>query len=327
MAKVRFRLKTAYKNGYSPIHLILEYNKQIITHSIGLTVPPQYWDAKTQRARKVKAFAYSEFNKTLQDIETSVDRAMVKLRNDLGRVPTKDETKKELNRLTDRNPVQSTSLFEFFDTLIAERKKDRNSKNTAQQNETLLGHLKEFCRHQKRPALTFEEINHNFLNQFKTFAYEVKNLNPNTLSKYIGLLKTAMREAQKRGLHHSLDYQFLTTNKVPTYDIYLNEEELAKIYALNLSDRKGHQTVRDLFIIGCFTGGQRFSDWAKLQNANIFVENGKRFFRYISTKTKTEAVVPLNHPFVQEILERYKGVLPKPLTNQKSNDYLKAIGE
>lgn len=327
MAKVRFRLKEPYKNGNCPIHLILEYNKQIITHSIGLTVPPQYWDSPTQRVKRVKTFPHGEFNKTLQDIETSIDRVMITLRNDLGRFPTKDETKKELNRLTDRNQTKPITLFEFFDTLILERKKDRDSKNTSQQNETLLTHLKDFCKHQKRTALNFADINHNFLNHFKSFAYEVKNLNPNSFSKYIGLLKTAMREAEKRGLHQSRDYQFLKTKKVQTHEIYLNEDELGKIYKLDLTNRKGHEAVRDLFIIGCFTGGQRFSDWAKLQTVNIFTENGKQFFRYISAKTQTEAVLPLNHSYVQEILERHKGVLPKPLTNQKSNEYLKEIGQ
>lgn len=327
MTKVRFRLKEAYKNGNSPIHLILEFNKERVNHATGLDLPPQYWDNQTQRAKKTKAFPYSEFNKALQDIETTIQRLLIALRNDLERVPTKDEIKKELNRLTNRNQVKPVTLFEFLETLIIERKNDRESDGISKSNKTLLAHLKEFCKTQKRSTLNFTDINHNFLKEFKKFGFDVKNLNPNTFHKYIRLLKTAMKEAQKRGFHQNQEYQFFSVAKVPTYGIYLNENELEKIYKLDLSNKKGHESVRDLFIIGCFTGGQRFSDWSKLQAANIFIKEGKQFLEYVSSKTKTNVVVPLNHSYVQEILEKYKGVLPKSLTNQKANEYLKEIGQ
>ena len=334
MAKVRFYLKAPYKNGDSAIYLILEFNNIRVKSNVGLTIPPQYWDTKTQRADaklSKNKFAYGEFNKALQDIDTSIQRVLIVLRNDLGRFPNKIEVKAELDRLTDRNQVKPLTLFEFLELLIVERKKDRNSVNTSQQIATVLDHLKAFCKHQKQTTLNFKDINHNFLNNFKTFAYDVKVLNPNTLNKYVNLLKTAMKEAQKRQIHSSTDYQFLSTKKVPTHEIYLTEPELERIYRLDLSDRKGHEAVRNLFIIGCFTGGQRFSDWSKLRDENIFTENGNLFFKFIGQKTertqREETVLPLTHTYVQEILKHYDNVLPKPLTNQKSNEYLKDIGK
>jgi integrase len=331
MAKVRFYLKEAYKNGQCAIYLKIEHDKAVFKYTTPLTLSPQYWDTVTQRAKvkgvKTSVFDYIEFNKTLQDIETNIQRFILVFRNDKQRFPTVPEFKTELDRMIGRNQVKPITLFDFIETLITERKSDRKSVNTSQQITTLFNHLKEFCKLHNRKTLGFLDINYNFLNDFKAFAYDVKKLNPNTLTKYVNLIKTVVREAQKRELHQSNDYQFLSTSKVPTHEIYLTESELEKIYRLDLSDKKGHEAVRDLFIIGCFTGGQRFSDWSKLKAENIFIENDKQFFRYVSEKTETEAVLPLNHSYVQEILKKHGNVLPIAKHNQVTNRYLKDIGE
>lgn len=78
----------------------------------------QYWDNTTQRAKKVRAFSYSEFNKGLEDRETKIQRRFLELRNDLGRFPTKDEMKKELNKMSNRNQPKPVTLFEFLETMI-----------------------------------------------------------------------------------------------------------------------------------------------------------------------------------------------------------------
>jgi integrase len=331
MAKVRFYLKEPYKNGLCAVYLVLEKNKKRLKFVTALSLAPQYWDSDTQRAKtkgvKIKDFDYVEFNKALQDMETDVQRFIIKTWNDVKRFPTVLELKTELDRLSDRNQAKPVTLFDFLETLILERKNDIKGNNRSQQFNTLLIHLKAFCQHHRKTTLDFSDINHNFLNDFKAFAYNVKLLNPNTLNKYVNIIKTVVREAQNRELHQSNAYQFLTTNKVPTHEIYLNESELEKMYRLDLSDRKGHEAVRDLFIIGCFTGGQRFSDWSKLKAENIFIENDKQFFRYVSKKTETEAVLPLNHTYVQEILKKYNNILPIFDNNQVANRYLKDIGK
>ncbi len=47
-----------------------------------------------------------------------------------------------------------------------------------------------------------------------------------------------------------------------------SENELAKIYQLNLSDDKELEEVRDIFIVGCYTG-LRYSDLSTLNNEHI----------------------------------------------------------
>jgi hypothetical protein len=53
-----------------------------------------------------------------------------------------------------------------------------------------------------------------------------------------------------------------------TENIYLNDSELLALYNLDLSNSKRLDNVRDLFLIGCYTG-LRFSDFSVLSKKNI----------------------------------------------------------
>ena len=46
----------------------------------------------------------------------------------------------------------------------------------------------------------------------------------------------------------------------------------------------------------------------------------------LTQKTSQRVVIPLK-PIVIEILNKYGGIIPKPLSNQKMNQYLKVIGK
>ena len=82
------------------------------------------------------------------------------------------------------------------------------------------------------------------------------------------------------------------------------------------------ERVRDLFILGCYTG-LRFSDFTQIVKENI-LEGNKIKIR--TQKTNELVVIPV-HPFVKEILEKYDGNIPAPISNQKMNEFLKKVGE
>lgn len=56
--------------------------------------------------------------------------------------------------------------------------------------------------------------------------------------------------------------------KVAGFSIYLNEDEINQIYELDLSKTPHFERVRDLFIVGCWTG-LRFSDFTAIKPENI----------------------------------------------------------
>jgi Phage integrase SAM-like domain/Phage integrase family len=329
--KVRFNLKEPYKNGSCAINLVLEYNRQKLKYATGLTVLPVYWNPLSHRVHLPKgvkrSFAVTEFNQQLQTIETETERIFYRLKNEKERNPTLTELRAHLDRITNRNQEKPVTLLEFLKIRTDELKKERKSESVAKKYITVLNFLKEYAPIQNRKSFDFEDITEPFLTKIKHYFFEVKKHNPNTVHKNIDILKIAMREAKKRKYHSFTDYENFTIKKVPTHQIYLNEGELGKIYNLDLSDKEGHEVTRDLFIIGCFTSGLRFSDWAKIRPEQIEERDGKLICTVVTEKTGQSVSFPLTHSYVKEILQKYNNQLPKPISNQKSNDYLKEIGK
>jgi len=90
---------------------------------------------------------------------------------------------------------------------------------------------------------------------------------------------------------------------------------------LDLKNDKQLEGVRDLFIIGCFTG-LRFSDLSELKKENIIDGNKIK----IKTNKANEIVIIPLHRYVREIIRKYNGEIPKALSNPKMNLNLKHLG-
>lgn len=61
-----------------------------------------------------------------------------------------------------------------------------------------------------------------------------------------------------------------------------------------------------------------FSDYSILTSENI--KNG--YIQISQTKTGLPVTIPV-HKAITKLLEKYHGTFPKPLTNQKTNQYLR----
>jgi integrase len=132
-----------------------------------------------------------------------------------------------------------------------------------------------------------------------------------------------MNEATERGLNKNLSFKskrFVTVRE-NSDSIYLNEQELKALENLNLSNNKRLEKVRDLFLIGCYTG-LRYSDYSRITSEHLKGD----FIEITQTKTGDRVVIPI-HPTIKGILKKYNGQLPKSYSNQKTNQSLKEIGK
>ena len=77
--------------------------------------------------------------------------------------------------------------------------------------------------------------------------------------------------------------------------------------------------MRDLFLIGAYTG-LRFSDFTSITADNIRFNT----LHIEQQKTGKPVSIPM-HPIVLNIWKKYGGQLPKVISNQKFNDYLKEV--
>ena len=89
---------------------------------------------------------------------------------------------------------------------------------------------------------------------------------------------------------------------------------------MDLSGNPSLDRVRDLFLVGCYTG-LRFSDFSRLTPKNI----ADGFIEIEQSKTGDSVVIPV-HSVIKKIIKKYNG-LPPTISNQKFNTYLKDICE
>jgi integrase len=141
------------------------------------------------------------------------------------------------------------------------------------------------------------------------------------------VIKTFLSYATENGYNTNLFYQSkkFKTFAVPGFSIYLTEEEITAMYQKDFSESPHLERVRDLFVVGCWTG-LRFSDFTAIKPENI-----EKDYLHIKTfKTGEKVVIPI-HPIVREVMAKYSGKyqnsLPSAISNQKMNDYLKEIAK
>lgn len=332
MASVKFYLKNP-KGNSSSIFFRLNYGAYTIVNGkkrylpmqyhTDETINPTFWNSKKGEAKQVNRFPqYPEFNARLSNIRDNVLNVLRRLKNDDITV-TNDVLRNELDILfrKSRNQTDVNSKMELMAFIPYFIETSNKSTGTKKSYNRVYADLQEY-ETAKNISLTFERIDIDFHDNFIQFL-KSKDYAPNTIGTRIKVLKTFMSVAHDRNLHSNTDFKKKAFDKPKeeTTGVYLNEKELQDIYNLDYTDNKKYEAVRDWFIIGAYTG-LRFSDLQGLKKENI--KNNNIEIRTI--KTGVSIAVPL-HPFVKAVFEKYDYELPKLISNQKFNKYIKEISE
>ena len=172
-----------------------------------------------------------------------------------------------------------------------------------------------------RKSVDFDTISLNFYSDFVTFLTKKNNLAVNSVGKYIQTLKVFLNEATAQKVNSNLGFKSSKFNvlKEEADSVYLNQVELNRLYTLDLTKNSRLERVRDLFLVGCHTG-LRFSDFTEIKPE--FIKDG--YIRMEQFKTMGKVVIPC-HPIVTALLNKYDGQLPRSISNQKMNDYIKEV--
>jgi site-specific recombinase XerD len=207
--------------------------------------------------------------------------------------------------------LSAGDLIEFYEKYNKVLKAKRQSNYMSYH--TCLSHLLTF---RKNKCLPFDSVDFKFFEGFIHYLTK-KNLSLNHIATMISRLKAVMQRAHSEGLHTNTQFKDFKKRMESTDSIYLTEEELNKIYKLNLTGYL--DKARDYFLIGSYTG-LRFEDWDRVSNGKVV--NGVLKVR--STKTGEVSTIPI-HPIVSAILDKYEGELPHKPSNQKMNEYIKVV--
>lgn len=316
--------------------------------SLGKKILPEFWDNKTKQAivsnqiRQIDQRANKRINKYLKEVEQCVedtfsgckyfsDEMGYMVRNSLreriakiGQEEQKEENKKAL------------SVLDFVQKVIDEMPNKLVKRTGKFIDERTVGHhkivkkrLEKFFAFKKWGDGTFDLFNKKFENEMEKWMLQTEDYTPNTVCATFSVMKVWLNQAEEEGLITDKSFHSWKSKGYDVEHIYLNEEELEKIYNVDFSEyqRKHPNTTieqtRDLFIVASKVG-LRISDLNSLNSSNWDMDN--KTVQVHTKKTTKTVLVPLSKEVVA-IYKKYQGKFPKAIDKTHFNNHLRKIGE
>ena len=326
MAAVNFLYRSTRETSQLTLRLLYTNNNQDYSFEAKsrILISKSDWSA-IKDAKRVK-------DANLKNTKYETDRYCADLENHVLKKFNKGNTplinKKWLtDTITDyynpkKTKVLPETVLEYF-PLFLEKKKKKTAQRTYVRYGTVYNTFKRFVKsHRSNPLI--QEIDPDFQDDFEEFCNE-QDYAISTSNKFIEVIKALCIEARQNGLTLSTRFEQIKLRKKKTPVVYLDYSELDKITALKDAELGDRLTkAKDWLIISCYTG-QRVSDFLSYDAKNIRDIDGVRLLDIIQQKTKKSVSIPIL-PEVQKILDKYKGVFPETISEQKFNKYAKEIG-
>jgi integrase len=334
-----FFLKDPKSAEKTLLYIAVNQGKKKFKFSTGIKIEPKLWNPKESEVRKNHKDS-SDLNADLDNMKIAMMNASKFLEKE--QLPyTRENLETHYTTILKtgktvgvQKPEKETNIqtqfFPFVENMIKEsesglrlvfKTKMKFSPETIKGYRATVNRLKEFEKATKT-KITFETLTMDFYNKILNYFY-IKEQALNTTGKIIKNIKVFAHEAREKGIQvcQDIDKKGFKVLTEDTDQIFLTIQELNQIEQLDLSNNSRLSLVRDVFLLDCYTG-LRFADIKELSVQNI--KNGE-YLDIITQKTDQQVIIPLN-PTVKRILNKY-GEPPKPISNQKMNDYIKEICE
>ena len=332
LPKVRFHLDTEL-NGERYILLVFRYAGGKLKRGTGEKVNPKFWDAEHQRAIMDKRDnqRHIKINNTLDSLAAVVvqiwrefNLGSISLEDFRNEIDYRMEYKPRPAPPAPPAPTEVPTLFQFIETEFLPEQ-EKNAYTTRKALASVFNHLKTYATEKRGGLLHYEDLNFRFFADFQKWLHESpRNHSIDTAGKTIKRIKQIMRAAHQRRYHINTDFTGVRTETAKTSKFALTFEELEQLYALDLTGNPRLEKVRDLFLIGAYTG-LRFSDFTRIKPEYIEQVDGETILTITAAKTGQVVSMPL-FPIPAAILRKYDYQTPK-VSNQKMNDYLKELGK
>ncbi len=339
MSKVNFFLKDPKSTGETLIFLVYNHDYKRLKYSTGEYILPSSWNSELQSPEISRKYPHnSEIHRRLEEYRFFITDLVGEMKRKKEQIaPAKlrialDEKFKDVV-VDEATGLKQMSFIEYIENYITQCEKGNRLNDgkrykvwTIKGYKTLKYHLNKYMK-KRYIKLDFKDITTDFYSDFLGYFNE-NNYAINTIGKHIKNIKVMMSASFDEGLHNNLDFKKKAFKIITeeTDAIYLTEKELDKIYELDLSSKKKEHFVkaRDLFIIAARTA-LRFEDVTRIQEHH-FIKNDKGIFLKMNTiKTNVTVMIPFKKQ-VLEIYNKYNGNLPRQISNQKMNEYIKVIG-
>ena len=334
MATIKFSIKS--KKNFAPIYVRMQHSKLFdFKYALPLYIEKKNFDIKTQRIKRVYEIPnHEELNQALSNLKNQLfaefntgiisgqnftknwfDNVVLKFFN------IKTEDKSQFER------IFFSDWCNYWIENIAPNYKISSEKylegKNLQKYTKLRAVFKEF---EKGKKITFKSLDQSILDQFGNFLVKDKKYSYDHCRKVLQTFRFFCTQAEKKGIEINPEWNTTVIlskeTKKDCVDPYLSPDEIQKLYSLDLSDNDRLDNTRDNLIISVWTG-LRVSDFLRLKIDNI---QGSNIEIQSTQKTGIGVIIPI-HPMVQSILDKRNGNLPRSLSDQKYNEYVKEVAE
>lgn len=336
MATVKYLLSKVGDRPAVTLRLTVSNAHKVQTRVRGVLAFRQWWsDAKQTHATKfVNPLILPEVNAvnaTLAQVATvvlarfaaapagEVSKAWLEGVIDQALHPAKYQPKEERPKTV----MQAVDAYiEGAATRIQPRSGRPVTKNTIAHYNQTRNYLRLYMRRKRIRDMQVRQLDKEFYDRFVSLMY-AEGLRPNTVGSHIKNLKAvinALPLAQRMGVEFVERGKCLKITE-DVDSVYLTEEELARLAGCQYANARLGR-VRDEFLLLAWTGC-RYSDLGKLCRDNVVtMPGGGQYFKLVQRKTEAKVTIPIL-PAARAVLEKYGYQLPKPINNQKFNEYIK----
>jgi len=333
MGKIKFYLNKSKGTEKSrPVFINYNFNGERLRYFTGVSVSETHFYPDAKNPIRFDSDALVKNQKLILQKNTIGAIEIQYLA--MGITLTEEIFRKELDAKFKSRPVEDAgegkvTLTKYIDYYIENLKIRTNIRTGAKLSKAMprkygsvRNVFKEFCTY-KNMVYDFQDLDRTFCIEFVAFMVDVKNFSTNYYGRIVRFFKTILKAAEEDDYPVNPKYKHLVSVSESVDNISFDETELEKIGKLDLSENKRLEPIRDMFLIGCYTG-MRFNDFINLLPTDVDME--KQEIKVFASKSRWRVIIPM-HPVVKKVIEKYNFELPRPRSNQKFNKYIKEIVE
>ncbi|MCL6266567.1 phage integrase SAM-like domain-containing protein [Flagellimonas myxillae] len=286
----------------------------------------KYWN-ELHRKKKAKDISLANKQVEVQNKTNAIENCVLgafkesDVRDVISNKNWLKETLELFYRPIKENEDIPVDLIPFFEYYIGKKKGELSDGRIKTLRVTQ--HKLEKFQSARKKVVKVNSINDAFKNEFSDYSNE-KQYSINTLQKDLKIIKTVCRHAKYLGLEVHPQMEGIRLPHESAKSIYLNNDELNAIKDLVLK-QEYLDNARDWLLISCYTG-QRVSDFMRFTKDMLRFEDDKHLLEFKQVKTNKRMVIPVSKE-VRGILAKRNGEFPRPISDQRYNDWIKVVCE
>ena len=294
--KFNFNLKEPKKQE-SLLMFLCRWNNQQIKVSTKQRVVVATWDMENQtciiskdrftprvnkQSKRINGFIKDLSDAFIRYYDESYDCS---ISNESAKLSIQKIIESILDKVKEQDERLKMTPLHFFEDYIERKRIDPHTgryinERTKIHQRTVLHRLQSFIQDCNLPDDFSTFTSKKFDSQFSDWCYSTKHYKENTIYATYGVLKPLLNAAKEEGFEIADNYKYLKGKCKDVDAIYLTEDEIKRIYELDIPKLKEFgeidvrstiEQTRDLFIISCWTALRR-SDINRLDKATRWTD-------------------------------------------------------